>query len=454
MPTTLAVSPPLEATSAPVRHRADLILLGAEIAFVAFIAALGAILNHHGVLIHASAAPLAARWKPHVGIGTPIAIGIGVLVIRYAFADAVSAWSWRRLMWTAYAATLTWTFGLALIDGWHHGIAGRLAGDDSYVPTASHAGSVRTLLATFTSHIIAREPGSWPTDVAGHPPGALLVFVALHRIGLGGGGPAGVACIVVGAIAPVCVAITLRSLGGTDTMARAALPFLVLFPGAVWVGTSGDGLFMGVAAAAVALISLPGWWRAAIGGVLLGYTLYLSYGLVLFGLVALVAIWLKPGERLRSLIAAAIGFAVVAAGFTAAGFWWLTGYHLVVRRYYQGWGAERPYAYWIWADLACLVACVGPVLWPVLRRFFARVPSALTRADLPVRPVVLLPLLALVGVLAADVSGLSKAEVERIWLPFAIWLVAAAALLPARRSWLIGQAVTALLINSLLLTAW
>jgi hypothetical protein len=63
---------------------------------------------------------------------------------------------------------------------------------------------------------------------------------------------------------------------------------------------------------------------------------------------------------------------------------------------------------------------------------------------------------AILAVLAADLSGLSKAEVERIWLPFAVWLVAAAALLPARhiRWWLGAQAAVALAVNHLLLTTW
>jgi hypothetical protein len=67
-----------------------------------------------------------------------------------------------------------------------------------------------------------------------------------------------------------------------------------------------------------------------------------------------------------------------------------------------------------------------------------------------------LPVAAAVAVLAADLSGLSKAEVERIWLPFAVWFAAGAALLPeaARRHWLTVQAVTALAVNHLLLTAW
>ena len=37
---------------------------------------------------------------------------------------------------------------------------------------------------------------------------------------------------------------------------------------------------------------------------------------------------------------------------------------------------------------------------------------------------------ALVAVAGADISGLSKAEVERIWLPFVPWLVGVAGFLP------------------------
>ncbi|MGH3709277.1 MAG: hypothetical protein ACRDRQ_14495 [Pseudonocardiaceae bacterium] len=47
-------------------------------------------------------------------------------------------------------------------------------------------------------------------------------------------------------------------------------------------------------------------------------------------------------------------------------------------------------------------------------------------------------------------------EVERIWLPFAVWLVAAAGLLPARQArwWLAAQVAVALAVNHLLLTMW
>jgi hypothetical protein len=61
---------------------------------------------------------------------------------------------------------------------------------------------------------------------------------------------------------------------------------------------------------------------------------------------------------------------------------------------------------------------------------------------------------ALIAIVLADVSGLSKAEVERIWLPFAVWLVVPCALLPHERRWLAAQAGLALAVNHLLLTVW
>jgi len=53
-----------------------------------------------------------------------------------------------------------------------------------------------------------------------------------------------------------------------------------------------------------------------------------------------------------------------------------------------------------------------------------------------------LGLAGLVAVLLADLSGLSKAETERIWLPFGYVAVAATALLPARAArWGLGLSV-------------
>jgi hypothetical protein len=61
---------------------------------------------------------------------------------------------------------------------------------------------------------------------------------------------------------------------------------------------------------------------------------------------------------------------------------------------------------------------------------------------------------AVTAILLADLSGMSKAEVERIWLPFVVWLVVPCALLPRARWWLAGQVVLALAVNHVLLTVW
>jgi len=61
--------------------------------------------------------------------------------------------------------------------------------------------AVRSAMRTFASRIPDFQPNSWITHVSGHPPGALLTFVWLNRIGLGGGTWAGLLCMLVGSSA-------------------------------------------------------------------------------------------------------------------------------------------------------------------------------------------------------------------------------------------------------------
>jgi hypothetical protein len=147
----------------------------------------------------------------------------------------------------------------------------------------------------------------------------------------------------------------------------------------------------------------------------------------------------------------------VVAGFTVAGFSWLTGYHLLIERYYQGVASERAYGYWAWANLAVMTVAAGPAAAVILRR------AALSaRQAIPARQFRtgnagwVLVLAAAAAIMTADLSGYSKAEVERIWLPFAVWLTAGAGLIPQadRRTWLAVQAGVALVVNHLVLTVW
>jgi hypothetical protein len=70
--------------------------------------------------------------------------------------------------------------------------------------------------------------------------------------------------------------------------------------------------------------------------------------------------------------------------------------------------------------------------------------------------VLLLSAAAVSIVALADVSLMSKAEVERIWLPLVPWLLLSCALLPEswRRRGLVVQLMVALAVQHLLATGW
>ena len=116
----------------------------------------------------------------------------------------------------------------------------------------------------------------------------------------------------------------------------------------------------------------------------------------------------------------------MVAVFAIAGFWWFDGYTLVQQRYWQGIANNRPFQYWSWANLASVVCAIGLGSVAGIGRAFD-IAAIRRRSGLH-----LLVLAALVAILFADLSMLSKAETERIWLPFTVWLTAAGALLPAR----------------------
>jgi hypothetical protein len=389
--------------------------------------------------------PVLGEWLPHVGPGTVPAILLASAAVLWWPALAVRL-PWRAALVAGYLLAVSWILALALVDGAQRGFAGRLRTRDEYLTEVPGITDIPATLRTFTSRIVEGVPGAWTTHVAAHPPGATLVFVWLDRIGLSGGAWAALLCVLVAATTAVAVPVTIAALGRPD-LARAALPFVALLPGAVWLGVSADGLFAGVTATGVALLAVGAARRLLVpclaGGMLLGFGIFLSYGLVLMAPVALAVIWVTRNRA--ALLAALAGALAVAGAFALAGFGWLSGYHLVVVRYEQSIALARPYSYWVWANLACLVLAAGPAAVAGLRRAVA--------GGTPVTPLVGAAALA---VLAATLSGLSKAEVERIWLPFTVWLVAGAALLPAasHRGWLAAGAVLALVVNHVLLTNW
>ncbi|MFE9333783.1 hypothetical protein [Streptomyces sp. NPDC006925] len=459
--------------------RPDLAVVAAAGALVtAAVVIGGAIEREHGTLrVHWP--PYYAHLEPHVGPGTPAALLVAGAVLGYGPALAARL-RWRRLLPAVWLASMAWIWSLAMVDGWHRGVENQLTSAYEYLQEIDRFADAGAALRTFTDHILLHSPDNWVPHVAGHPPAAVLTFVGLDRVGLGGGPWASTWVITVGASAAAAVLVALRALTDEEH-ARSAAPFLVLAPTAVWVGVSADGYFTAVAAWALALLALAA--RSGAGavrapravafaaGLLFGLTCYLSYGLTLCALLGLTVLALS--RTLRPLPWVLAGVAVVAAAFTLAGFNWWEGYRLLTERYYEGAARIRPFSYWVWGNLACAVTAAGPAAVAGARRALVSTARIGRRAAVRLRArqpdgelaaagpdsrarLAAVVAAAVLTIAVADLSGMSKAETERIWLPFLTWLLPAAALLPRRgaRYWLAAQAATALAVNHLLLTGW
>jgi hypothetical protein len=152
----------------------------------------------------------------------------------------------------------------------------------------------------------------------------------------------------------------------------------------------------------------------------------------------------------RRIVGSAIwagGFAAVVLAWRIAGFDLVQGFSAVRAQYDIDIGQQaRPYSYFVWANLAVAALAVGPAVVVALVRLRDR------RAWLALAPV-------LVALLLSDLSGLSKAEVERIWLPFYPWLTVATLAfvglgVQARRLHLTFQAATAIVLQLVFLGPW
>jgi hypothetical protein len=403
----------------------------------------------------ADTAPIFGWWNAHVGWGTVPAIVIAAAAVWWG-PTLAHRLPWRALPVTAWAVSGAWAFSLAMIDGWQRGFAGRLTAPHEYLNQVPTITDIPEALRTFSSRIPGHQPDSWITHVSGHPPGALLTFVWLDRLGLGGGAWAGLLCLLVGSSAAAAIVVAARALTD-EAKARRVAPFVAVAPTAIWLAVSADGYYAGVAAWGITLLALavPGRRRVvwAVGaGLLLGWGIFLNYGLVLMALPALAVLLTASDWRaaLRVLVPAAVTALAVVAVFLAAGFWWFDGYTLVQQRYWGGIAANRPFQYWSWANLASVVCAIGLGSVAGIGRLFD---VAATRRQPGLRLVLIA---ALVAILFADLSMLSKAETERIWLPFTVWLTAAGAFLPPRsaRLWLAVNVLGALVLNHVILTNW
>lgn len=389
---------------------------------------------------------MVGRFEPRVGLAL-IAPVLFAAAVVYKWDALAGSRSWRTMLTAAFVGSGVWAVLLAASDGWaalNRPVTHRFDAW-AFVPQMPE---VLPFLSTFT-----RQISEYPVHVQGHPPGLTLLLSALDQIGLGDSRIVAGLYIAAGASIIPAVLIAARATFG-EPRARSAAPFLVLAPFALWVATSPDALFSAVAAWGVVLIVCArggSRWLPFLGGAVFGCALMLTYGAA--PLLAIpAAVWLFR-QHIAPLLWAGAGILAVLAVPALFGFWWPEGLLATRERYYAGLGGERPYFYFVWANLATLAITIGPGAVRGLVRIASEIKNRTLVWALAPWPV----LGALAGVLLANLSGLSKGEVERIWLLFSPWLVLAAGYLPQasrRKLWLGAAAAGAVALQALVRTPW
>ncbi len=391
--------------------------------------------------VHIGAPPLVGSVDVRLSwsLGGALALAAGAVVFGPALAERLR---WRALLGATWIAGCAWIVALAVgTGGGWRALWAPLQTRYEYLGAVPRVGNAHAFLQGFVEAL-----PSYPTHVRGHPPGMVLALWLLDHLALGG--PRWAAAVVIGAGAAAAPAalVAMRALAG-EASARRAAPFAALSPAAVWLGTSADALFCAMLAAGVALLAVactsPASRRAGtlaiLAGLVLGSGLLLSYALAPLGLVPLaVAV---ATRRWRLLALASAGAVAVVLAFGAAGFWWPSGLGATHELYAGGVAARRPYLDFLVISPAAFALALGPA-------------AAAGLAALRGGRAWILPGSGLAALLVAELSGLSRGETERIWLPFAPWLLLATASLRAPRAWLAVQLVLAIALQVAVDSPW
>lgn len=406
-----------------------------------------------GVAIHAvtgglaaGAPPFIARWLPRID---PLA-AVSVVVLGAAVAIAPRAVMGLRRP----AGFAVFTFGLALalglsvnlarsgIHGWY-GVFDTSAHSsfeaaNEYLPSLpALADGPRFFLDRFAELVPALT-----INGAGHPPGLLLTMDAL---GLDSAKRLAAFCIAVGALSAPLTYLLARGLLG-ERPGRIAALLTAFAPSVILDGTvSADAVYMtlGVASAAL-LVSRRPRVRVA-GAAALAIAAFFSWLLLALPLWAAIVVGLRDGPRAALSLLVWCGTAVVLLnGALAVG----TGYDAVGALqatsvvYHQSLALSRPYAFWVFGSPTAWGVGIGlPTAVLALRALAARHPAAIALAAV---------------IVVSAILGFTKAETERIWLPYVpLASVAAAAMAPRRLYALLGAlAVQAILVEVLFDTIW
>ncbi len=391
--------------------------------------------------------PFAISWAPRAGGLAPLSVL--VLVGAALGAPPLVGLLRRPAIFAASLFALALVLGLALnlarngVRDWYAifdtSPHGSFEAPNEYLPgLPALSYGVRFFLDRFAELVPAE-----PVNVAGHPPGLLLTLHLLHI-----SSARGLAALCVGAGA--LTALLAYDLGRTllgEERGRVAGLLTAFAPSLLLYGvTSADYMYASLGLASACLLVRPRAAPRLAGAALAALAAFFSWLLLALPAWAAIVVWRREGLRRAVLMALACALAIVA--FNGALALWV-GYDAIgaLRAtssvYHHSIASIRPYWFWVLGSPTAWGVMLGLALAvPALRALVARDPAAVALAAV---------------VLASAVLGFTKAETERIWLPFVpLACVAAAAGLDPRRLRLILLllAAQALAVELLFFTTW
>lgn len=383
---------------------------------------------------------------------------------------AVGAWSLQMALWTVAPGGVPRLAAVQLSDV-----------STGYLGEAYTITDVGEYLRAY-----AREMPSKPEHVATHPPGAVLFFYAVRKLGeavpalrrsaliasstaVGVSieelaaevtrfptarwrGSEGLATAILaswllgacGALMPVILFAALRQTAGAER-ALAAAALVALTPSMLFHFPTLDML---IALASTLIAAALGattrhWAWAGVAGLVVAAALFVSLGAL--ALVALGGVFLllravrqtgQSGDTswsdTRSALVPLLGFG--AGVLVGLGLWYAAGVD-AARVFSEGLGAHssitgqasyRSYGVWVWLNLVEFAIFMGLPLAVLAIASIPRIIGTLREVSSSALPSYL-GAAALLTLLMLDLSGTVKAETGRLWLFFVPWLAAGAA---------------------------
>jgi methylthioxylose transferase len=401
-----------------------------------------------GLVVHAATGGLGVMTPPFVLHPAPAAEPLGLLAALVAGAAVVVGGPWLTSVPRAPAGFALAVFAAALalglaVNAARHGTRGWSAifdlGPDGSREAKNEALAGLPALRYGTGFLLDRFAElvpSLPPNVAGHPPGQMLL---IDWLGIDTAAGFAALCIVAAAaVAPLTYGLG-RSLGHPERTARAGALLAAASPALVLFGvTSPDALFAALGTATACLLAARAPWARALGALTLALAAFATWALLAIGAWAVVLAWRREGVRAALVLAAGCALAVLGFDTVLAA---TTGYDPIgtlraTEAYYRvGVASTRPAWFWTLGSPVAFVTMLGlPTAWAWLTAVSRRRDAALALA---------------VVVAVAALLGFTKGEVERIWLFFVpLACMAAAPALPER---LLRPALAALVAQALVL---